>query len=282
MTQPYLCWVAHHHMSAVRPHFILCFDFDGTLVHPEQRPSFHPLLGEMIRQLRDQGALWVINTGRSLPQTLEGLTEHGIFMLPDYIVAQECYLHRAEAEGTWSEVNPWNQSARRAHASFVRKHQPVLAEIGNFVHSATRAEMVEGHHGEVGIVAKSSEEMQTICEHIDRLHLQWPELGYHRNSVYLRFSHSQYGKGPALAELQRLLGIGPNRCFAAGDNYNDLSMLLASRARMIAAPGNALNTVKRQVLDQGGYVALGEAAEGMMQALEHYFNLGRSQPARTA
>ena len=62
-------------MAARKPNFLLSFDFDGTLVHPGSDPVFHPELGRMIRQLRQQGAAWVINTGRSLPQTLEGIAQ---------------------------------------------------------------------------------------------------------------------------------------------------------------------------------------------------------------
>ncbi len=77
-------------MAARKPTFILCFDFDGTLIHPDSDPVFHPTLGQMIQQLRGQGAAWVINTGRSLAQTLQGLAQHGIYMEPDFIIAQEC------------------------------------------------------------------------------------------------------------------------------------------------------------------------------------------------
>ena len=38
-------------MAKPKHTFILCFDFDGTLVHPESDPAFHPALGEMIRHL---------------------------------------------------------------------------------------------------------------------------------------------------------------------------------------------------------------------------------------
>ncbi|MFM7606874.1 MAG: HAD family hydrolase, partial [Prosthecobacter sp.] len=84
-------------------------------------------------------------------------------------------------------------------------------------------------------------------------------------------SHASYSKGTALSELARLLGLTSAQCFAAGDNYNDLSMLDRRHARMFACPGNALDPIKQRVRDRGGFVATQPASEGMMEALTHYF-----------
>ena len=257
---------------ARRQHFILCFDFDGTLIHSESKPAFHPMLGEMLSELKSQGAAFVINTGRSLPQTLQGLTQHGILVMPDYIIAQECNIHCATADGRWEEAREWNQEARKAHDRFVRDHQQALDDIRSMVDSQTKARMLEGGHGDMGIIANSSAEMALICDHIDQQRRKHPQLGYHRNSIYLRFSHSHYNKGSALSELQRLMGLNASRCLAAGDNYNDLSMLHPSRATMLAAPFNALPEIKQQVLSHGGFVASGSASDGMIQALRHFFH----------
>jgi len=82
---------------------------------------------------------------------------------------------------------------------------------------------------------------------------------------------SGYSKGTALSELSRLIGLDAASCFAAGDNYNDLSMLNPQHARMIACPGNALAPIKQIVHSRGGFVAARPASEGMMEALNHYF-----------
>jgi len=258
-------------MPARKPTFILSFDFDGTLVHPESDPIFHPMLGQMIQQLRAQGAAWVINTGRSLPQTLQGLAQYGIFMEPDYIIAMECDIHKPGLFSKWTDFGPWNKQARKAHERFVKDHQASLTAIRQMVETQTQAQFLAGDYGELGIVGSTEEELDTICTFIDTHTSQFPDIGYHRNGIYLRFSHSGYSKGTALSELARLLGLNANQCFAAGDNLNDLSMLDPRHAGMIATPGNGLPAVKAHVRNHGGFIANRFASEGMIEALTHFF-----------
>ena len=258
-------------MAARKYSFILCFDFDGTLVMPEGEIRFHPALGDMLRVLRQQGAAWVINTGRSLNQTLHGLGSNGIFQQPDFIIAQECEIYKPGLIREWADYGGWNKEARKAHQRFVRDHKPFLAEMKRIVETQTKGEFLEGDLGELGIVAHSDTELDGICELIETHREREPDVGYHRNGIYLRFSHSGYSKGTALGELSRLLGLRAEHCFAAGDNYNDLSMLDERVAKMIACPGNALPPIKQWVRDQSGFIAKGNASEGMIEALQHYF-----------
>jgi hydroxymethylpyrimidine pyrophosphatase-like HAD family hydrolase len=225
----------------------------------------------MIRGLRKQGAAWVINTGRSLSQTLQGLAQYGIFQEPDFIIAQECEIYKPGFFRQWTDLGAWNKQARKAHDHFLRDHAAFLKHIKNLVETQTRGQFLEGDLGQVGIVAHTDEELDAICELIEQHREQEPEVGYHRNGIYLRFSHSGYSKGSALGELARQLNLTPNECFAAGDNFNDLTMLDLSVARMIACPGNALPPVKAHVREQGGFIAQGIASTGMMEALQHFF-----------
>lgn len=265
-------------MAAQKPTFILSFDFDGTLVHPESEPVFHPRLGQMIQQLRGLGAAWVINTGRSLPQTLQGLAQYGIFMEPDYIIAMEGDIYKPGLFSKWTDFGPWNKQARKAHERFVKDHKASLDAIRQMVETQTQGQFLMGNYGELGIVGGNEDEMDAVCAFIDTHVKQFPDIGYHRNGIYLRFAHSAYSKGTALSELARMLGLTAAQCFAAGDNFNDLSMLHPRRARMIAAPGNALLPVKEHVESHGGFVAQGYASEGMIEALTHFFG-SRDQAA---
>lgn len=258
-------------MAKPAPTLLLCFDFDGTLINHEGEPAFHPAMGDMLRHFKSQGAAWVVNTGRSLSQTLEGIAQHHLFMLPDYIIAQECEIYRPGFFKPWKDFGSWNSRARRAHDHFVDKHRLFLNEMREHVEQNTRAEFLMGDLGQVGIVAVDEPELDEICEVINVRTARDPDIGYHRNGRYLRFTHSSYSKGTALQELARMIGVPRERIFAAGDNHNDLPMLDAGVAGNIACPVNALDPVKAHVQAHGGYLATRPASEGMMEALEHFF-----------
>ena len=122
-----------------------------------------------------------------------------------------------------------------------------------------------------GVVSTTIEEMEEICRFIETKRFGFPDFAYQRNSVYLRFCHSAYHKGAALAELQRLTDISKEETFAAGDNLNDLPMLNLAFARFLACPSNALEDVKATVRNQGGFVASQDSGFGMCEALRHFF-----------
>lgn len=261
-------------MAKPPPSLLLSFDFDGTLVNHEGDPPFHPAMADMLREFCRRGAKWVINTGRSLGQTLEGLAQHSIFLTPHYIIAQECEIYRPGFFRDWTDHGSWNRRARAAHDQFIARHAAFLAAIQEHVTRNTRAEFLTGSLGEVGIVALDEPELDEICVVIEEKRAQQPDIGYHRNGRYLRFSHADFSKGTALRELGRMLGVPRERIFAAGDNHNDLPMLDPSIAANIACPSNALEPVKAHVRERGGFIAGRPASEGMIEALQHFFVKG--------
>ena len=99
-----------------------------------------------------------------------------------------------------------------------------------------------------------------------------PQLDYQRNTVWLRFCHTDYHKGAALAELARLLEVPRENIFAAGDHHNDISMLDGKVAAMPSCPANAIPEVQEAVRNAGGYVAQKDHGAGVHEALFYFVN----------
>ncbi len=251
--------------------FLLCFDFDGTLAYPLHEPPFHPRTLEYLKALRYAGAAWVIISGRGLENLIRGFGENGLFILPDFIIANEYEIHMPDGTGGWAPFSEWNRQVNRDQYEFRHAHRQLLLNLQRWVQAEVKATMVEDEEGSWGAVAETIEEMDRICERIARLRYEAPDLGYQRNGRHIRFSHASYDKGRALAELQKLLDIQPDRTFTAGDNHNDLPMLDRRVARFRACPANAEEEVKRHLEKSAGYIAKAEASLGMMEAMRYFF-----------
>jgi len=254
------------------PKHLLCFDFDGTLVDTEIHGPVPPDLLERIATLKKQrGATWTINTGRSLFQAIAGITDHVVHPYPDFVIAKEREIYFQNQHNRWVDFGDWNQRCQRAHLKLFRAHKRFFNRVRNYLQLHTAAEFIESEEEPAGIVAHDEPEMGRICAFLDEHRKELPELSYERNTIYLRFSHRDYNKGSALAELARMLEIPASHTFAAGDNHNDLSMLCGTNAKMVACPSNAVPKVRETVRAASGFVASAKAGEGMSQALDHYF-----------
>jgi hydroxymethylpyrimidine pyrophosphatase-like HAD family hydrolase len=118
-----------------------------------------------------------------------------------------------------------------------------------------------------GLVTSDEAVMARVASGLDMLRVEFPKFNYQRNTIYLRFCHADYHKGASLGELCRQLGLGAENVFAAGDHFNDLSMLDAKFARHLACPANAIPQVKAAVASIGGCVAALRYGEGIAEAL---------------
>jgi len=257
------------------PEWLLAFDFDGTLVVPDIDPPLQPQFFELIKTMREsRNVLWGINTGRSLMQTVQGLSDAKFPFLPDYIIAREREIYTPNNFGRWVGVSDWNKRCEKEHGKLFRKCRRLLKRLQAWIESETSAiwGMQEGEPA--GIVASTASEMDYIVQMIDQEIREKPMLSYQRNGIYLRFSHQDYHKGTAMAEVARRSGLTAEQTFAIGDSHNDLDMLDLSMAALIACPANACDEVKACVSSSGGYVAQGEASVGVIEALQAAFPNG--------
>ncbi len=248
---------------------LISTDFDGTLVSHASDPVFDRACMELIRELQNEGAIWAINTGRSVGLLEEGLEDFAFTVEPDFILTSERDVFRPTERG-WKPYGDWNARCAQAHAELYQTASSVLAEVVDYVTRQTKARVIYEADEPAGLIASSEEEMDRLTRFIDQAKAGEPKFHYQRNTVYLRFCHSDYHKGAALEELSRLIEVSPSAAFAAGDHHNDLSMLDGRYAAMPGCPANAIPAVKEAVRRAGGWVAEREFGAGVHEALRHF------------
>ncbi|HEX4696834.1 MAG TPA: HAD-IIB family hydrolase [Candidatus Udaeobacter sp.] len=252
---------------------LLSIDFDGTLVSRVSEPVLDAQCMEVIGELRNAGAVWAINTGRSVDLLESGLIDFAFPLRPDFILTTERDVFRpGQNGGEWEPFGDWNARCARHHAELFSSANAVLAEVVDFVTRETKARLIYDVDRLEGLIAESEDEMERITSFIEQARAGHPKLDYQRNTVYLRFCHADYHKGAALAELARLLAIPRENIFAAGDHHNDVSMLDGKVAGMPSCPANAIAEVQHAVRGAGGYVAQRNHGAGVHEALMHFVN----------
>jgi len=252
---------------------ILSFDFDGTLHHPADTPPVPAAFFDLIAHLRkEHGAMWCINTGRSLPLLIEGMVESRFPFSPDWVVAREREIYQSNAFGRMVPHAAWNKRCEKEMHRLFKKSANFLKTARHKILEQTGAEWI-GMDGEpAGLIARTEEEMDWINACL--LALDPPEnLGWQRNSIYLRFGHRGFQKGSSLAEITRLQNLNADACFAIGDSHNDLEMLDPLHAAFIACPSNAIAEVRTHVTTHGGHLTSQPHGTGVIEALKICFNI---------
>ena len=259
-------------MNSSGKQWLLCFDFDGTFIDPENSREIDTSLKTALNLAREKNAAIVINTGRSLIDATEGIYKCGMKILPDYIIALEREIYQPNRFKRWIDLGKWNAKCRKDHIKLLKKQRRFIETIRIYVEQETEARWVASQDEPAAIIASSEQEMDSICSHLDvQITQRKPKyLAYERNSIYLRFSHSEYNKGTAAIALGKMLGIPKEKTFVIGDNYNDLKMLNQEVAEMIACPQNSVPIVKEKVIGIGGYVATNSYGAGAAEALNHF------------
>jgi HAD superfamily hydrolase (TIGR01484 family) len=225
--------------------------------------------------LQSAGALFSINTGRSVDLLESGLTDFEFPIRPDFILTTEREVFRRGTNGEkWEAFGDWNERCARDHVELFSSSQSVLTEVVDFVSQKTKAQLLYHTEGLEGLRAENEEEMNRIVEFIEKARDPESKFNYQRNTIYLRFCHADYHKGAALSELARLIDIPRENIFAAGDHHNDVSMLNGEVAGMPACPANAIEEVKAAVDKAGGYVAKRQHGAGVHEALEYFLGSG--------
>ena len=248
---------------------LLSTDFDGTLVDHYAKPPVQHELISLFAELQSKGVKWAVNTGRDLPLTLEGLQQFGFPIRPDFLLTAERDVFHC-VDGEWVAFGTWNQRCAADHDELFGRSGDLLQDIERFLRTQVRAEPIWEGARMVGLAAGSERDMDLTCRFLERERRRIPGFAFMRNTLYVRFCHEAYNKGTALSELGRLLEVGPNQIFAAGDHYNDLPMLDGVHARWVCCPANAVTLVKQAVTAAGGHVAKSLCSAGVVEGLRKF------------
>ena len=248
---------------------LISTDFDGTLFAEFENPPIPDSLQQIIGDLQAQGAKWVINTGRDMSSLMETLARSRIRIEPDFLVLVEREIHFHQ-DSRYLGLEEWNQACTRAHAELFQRVEPDLPAIVDWINSRFHAQIYNDAYSPFCLLAGTNGDADAIHEYLTDYARGIPRLMVVRNDVYARFSHEDYNKGTALAELTRRMGFNASQVFAVGDHMNDLPMLSRRYAHMLAAPDNAVPEVKETVLREGGYVSLSSNGNGVAEAIEYY------------
>lgn len=253
------------------PFKLVVTDFDGTIFQEFENPPIPIRFQEKIDELQRNDIKWVINTGRDLTGILELLARSHSRVYPDYVVAVEREIYW-RFEDKYEPVREWNEICRVKHEKLFRKVKPYIDELTNFIHNNFKATLYSDAYSPLCIIAENNGVMDEICAYLAEFCKKIPNLTLMRNDVYARFCHKEFNKGTATKEIARLLNLDAEKIFVAGDHLNDLDMLDRSVAKYLASPTNALDLVKMQVINYGGYVSQLPAGLGTLDAIEFFIN----------
>jgi HAD superfamily hydrolase (TIGR01484 family) len=256
---------------------LISTDFDGTLHADFENPPVPLRLERQLAALQQQGARWMINTGRDLSSLLESLARARLSIWPDYLglVEREIYVREGQEYHPLAE---WNNACTSDHVTLFARMRPDVARLTAWIEARYKATIYEDPFSPLCMIASSNEVADQIMVYLEDYCSGMENLTVVRNDIYARFSHTKYNKGTVVQEVARRLGIAKEAIFAAGDHLNDIPMLDGVHAGMVAAPGNAIPEVKALIKKVGGYQSDEPWGHGIASALEHFGGAGLQFP----
>ena len=134
---------------------LISTDFDGTLHADFESPPVPHDLQNLIGTMQQQGAKWVINTGRDLSSVMEGMARARLTIKPDFLVVVErdIYVHenaQYEASATW------NTGCRAAHDELFERVRKDVPKLTDWVSKRYRASLYEDAFSPFCLIAENN------------------------------------------------------------------------------------------------------------------------------
>lgn len=250
---------------------LLSTDFDGTLIGLDGEGKCIPVLAEALDGVHAAGAAWVVNTGRSLEFALAGLEHFDAPWVPSFLAVNERHVF-GRVGSDWHGLGAWNEACDLAHDDLFARCQGLLQDIRSWVEATPGVDLLPDAKDPEGIITVDEPTMDQAVDFLNAAAAAHPDFAWQRNTVYLRFCHTDYHKGAALECLARELNLMPEQILAAGDHHNDLSMLHPDVATMLVCPGNAVAEVRLAVTSAGGFSSEHPYGHGTAEGIFHYLD----------
>ncbi|HEU0163398.1 MAG TPA: HAD-IIB family hydrolase [Thermomicrobiales bacterium] len=253
-------------------------DLDGTIL--EEGEQIRPEVIAALRRLSAQGVQCVTATGR------QAAFQFGLFARYELDPAstgvmsgligdeREIYIAR---DGAYHPHTAWNDAVRARWVDLFPTAWSLLTEAKAEAESrGWQIELMQpaeiaAQRGLPTLVCADNIQGASLCLWIqEQIDARGLPLATNRNVRLVQIFDVLTGKGPALAELARELGIPNNQVLAVGDSSNDYTMLDGRYGFgfRTATLNNAEDELKAIVRETGGYVASANAGLGTVEAIE--------------
>ena len=254
-------------MNSRLPYELIVTDFDGTLILDGRQENVAADLVTELVAMRAAGARWVIATGRGLNDLLHPLSQLSLPIAPDAVVVDDLrvYVLRGQTYTPMVAYNDFRRQHRevrwsRFEARLNRFRDDCVQDGAAVWHPETAPWGLEV--GDELVLALFAEKF--ACQFADAA-----DLILARNGAWAVPAVRGDDKGGAVGALRALWGIAATRTLVAGDDLNDLSMMVREVAGRWVAPANAVGEVRRRVLGAAeGYLAREVGSAGVAEGLQ--------------
>ncbi len=241
-----------------RPSAIVCVDLDGTSVEYD---AMHAWFSEAVaRQLNAavrRRAAWCPNSGRHADNQY-GMIQacRALEALPFAILAGERYIFDVHpTTGTLRQRQPYNRVAKEKARELNPRVKAVLApHLAEIEADFAVAEYLSAAEFVGWWLGKSASPV-AFADLIRTLVAPLGDAQVLRNGQWVMVLHADFGKGVALADAARELGVPRERILAVGDQHNDVDMLDGRAAALVGCPADADAEVQAVVERAGGWIA---------------------------
>ena len=252
---------------------IIACDLDRTLMG---EIPIQPEVRDFLAEVQRKGIKFVINSGRSLENILDILSQSEIYFdrgYPEAIISRHgVFIHYLQGK-TYVEDEEWNRQRRedmdilqdeigwksRSWEKMIEEDLQIFPQKKNIA------------YGVFEMLFNTDEE----AERVRQILLRENDLKYTtflRNRHFLTATLATALKGRSLSRVAWSFRVYPSQVVAVGDSQNDEDMLDGKYGFIPAAPSNAEPGIKTMVRENKGYVATLPEGRGVVEVVSSLLN----------